>query len=144
MEPVAGDGEHLVLTSTCSIPLAELEWRFDTSGGPGGQHANVSRTRAEVRFDVEASTSLGDRERRRLVERLGPVVTAVAGDARSQSRNRALALERLTDRLASALADERPRRPSAPTRSSRQRRLDDKTRRGEIKRLRRPPAVDPE
>ena len=85
----------LVVSRTCRIPLSELEWRFSASGGPGGQHANTSNTRAEVRFDVAGSPSLGPRQRARLLERLGPVVRVVADDERSQARNRQLALDRL-------------------------------------------------
>lgn len=127
------------MTRSCAIPLDELEWRFTASGGPGGQHANRSNTRAEVRFDVVASPSLSDMHRARIVERLGPVVRVVADDERSQLRNRELALERLRARLAEALRVERTRRPTAPTRASTQRRLESKKRRGEVKRSRRPP-----
>ena len=91
---------HLVVSRSCRIPLDELEWRFSASGGPGGQHANTSNTKAEVRFDVATSPSLGPRQRARLLERLGPVVRVVASDERSQARNRDLALERLAARLA--------------------------------------------
>ena len=81
----------LRVTRSCSIPLAELSWRFSRSGGPGGQHANTADTRVEVRFDVAGSPSLGPRQRARLIERLGPEVRVVAADERSQARNRALA-----------------------------------------------------
>src|SRR5438309_9609050 len=131
---------ELRVTRTCRIPLEELEWRFSASGGPGGQHANTSNTKAEVRFDVAGSPSLGPRQRTRLLERLGPLVRVVASDERSQMRNRELALERLRSRLAEALRVQRERRPTAPTRSSRERRLEDKRRRAERKRLRKPPA----
>jgi len=133
------DGERPVLrvTPTCVLPLDELEWRFSASGGPGGQHVNTSNTRAEVRFDVAASPSLGPRQRARLLERLGPEVRVVASDERSQLRNRELALERLRSRLAEALRVERPRRPTKPTKASRERRLEDKRRRSETKRQRR-------
>src|SRR6059036_2689645 len=97
----------LVVTRSLRIPLSELEWKFTASGGPGGQHANRSNTRAEVRFDVAASPSLLDVHRERLLERLGPVVRVVADDERSQLRNRDLALERLRGRLAEALRVER-------------------------------------
>ena len=120
-------------------PDAELRWRFSRSGGPGGQHANTADTRAEVRFDVAGSPSLGPRQRARLLERLGPEVRAVADDERSQARNRALALERLGGRLATALRVEAPRRPTRPTKASRVRRLESKRRQSERKRLRRPP-----
>ena len=132
--------ELLRVTRSCAIPFDELEWRFSGSGGPGGQHANTSNTRVEVRFDVASSPSLGPRQRARLLERLGPLVRVVASDERSQVRNRELALERLRSRLAEALRVQRERRPTAPTRSSRERRLEDKRRRAERKRLRKPPA----
>jgi ribosome-associated protein len=133
MEPTA----DLVVTPTCRIPLAELQWRFSRSGGPGGQHANTADTRAEVVFDVANSPSLRDHQRARLLARLGPEVRVVAADERSQARNRALALDRLRDRLAAALHVEKARRPTRPTRASQQRRVDSKKRRGETKRLRR-------
>jgi ribosome-associated protein len=132
------DGD-LVVTRSLTIPAAELRWRFTRSGGPGGQHANTADTRAEVRFDVSSSPSLGPRQRARLLERLGPEVRVVADDERSQARNRALALERLGARLASALRVDTPRRPTRPTKASKVRRLDAKRRQSERKRLRRPP-----
>jgi len=125
------------VTGTCAIPVDELEWRFSGSGGPGGQHANTSNTRVEVRFDVERSPSLGPRERALLLERLGPVVRVVAADTRSQARNRELVLERLRDRLASALRTPRPRRATTPSAGARRRRVDAKRRRGHLKRQRR-------
>jgi ribosome-associated protein len=132
---------QLVLGPACIVPTAELEWRFDTSGGPGGQHANVSRTRVEVRLDLARSASIGEPERSRLIERLGPVVTATAADTRSQARNRAIALQRLRDRLGAALVSEPPRQPGAPAAASKRLRLEDKARRSETKRLRRPPSI---
>src|SRR5215471_15929852 len=96
----------LRVTPSCSIPLAELEWRTSRSGGPGGQHANTSDTRVEVSFSVVEAPSLGPRQRSRLLARLGPIVRATASDTRSQSRNRELALERLRSRLAEALSVE--------------------------------------
>ena len=128
----------LRVTRSCVIPLTELEWRFTASGGPGGQHANRSNTRAEVRFDVAASASLLEVHRERLLERLGPVVRVVADDERSQLRNRELALERLRARLAEALRVERTRRPTAPSRGAKLRRLEAKKRRSDVKRMRRP------
>ena len=124
------------------MPLEELEWRFSGSGGPGGQHANTSNTRAEVRFDVASSPSLGPRQRTRLLERLGPSVRVVASDSRSQSRNRELALERLAERLAGALRVERPRVSTSPTPASRERRLEAKRHRSAAKRARRPPELE--
>jgi ribosome-associated protein len=132
----------LVVSRSLTIPAAELRWRFTRSGGPGGQHANTADTRAEVRFDVAGSPSLGPRQRARLLERLGPEVRVVVDDERSQARNRALAGERLAGRLASALHVERPRRPTRPTHGSCERRLEDKRQHAERKRRRRPPEVD--
>jgi ribosome-associated protein len=130
---------ELRVSRTCRIPLDELEWRLTSSGGPGGQHANTANTRAEVRFDIASSPSLGPRQRARLLERLGPSIRVVASDERSQLRNRELALDRLRSRLAEALRVERERRPTAPTTSARRRRVDSKRKRGEVKRMRRRP-----
>jgi ribosome-associated protein len=139
----AGDmADVLQVTARVAIPLDEIEWRVDTSGGPGGQHANRARTRVEASFDVVASPSLREADRARLRRRLGDVVRAAAGDARSQSRNRSLALERLRARLADALHEERPRRPTRPSRASQERRLSTKRRRSQTKRLRRRSPTD--
>lgn len=124
------------------IRLDELEWRTTGSGGPGGQHANTSDTRVEVRFAIERSPSLGPRQRARLLERLGPVARATASDHRSQSRNREVALERLRSRLAGALKIDPPRRATRPTRSAKEARLDAKRRHAQRKRDRRPPGSD--
>ena len=133
----------LRVNRTLRIPLDELEWRFTASGGPGGQHANRSNTKAEVRFDVAASPSLGPRQRARLLDKLGPVVRVVVDDERSQLRNRGLAQERLAQRLADALRVDRPRRPTRPTLAGQRRRLEEKRRRGDRKRQRqRPPGDD--
>jgi ribosome-associated protein len=122
-----------------AIPLAEVELRASRSSGPGGQHANVTASRIEAVFDVAASRALSDEQKRRVAARCGPRVTAVAQDARSQARNRELALERLRSRLASALVVPRRRRATRPTRAARERRLEQKRRRGETKRARRRP-----
>lgn len=129
----------LVVSRSCRIPLEELEWRFSASGGPGGQHANTSNTRAEVRFDVANSPSLGPRQRARLLEKLGPVVRVTADDERSQARNRQLALDRLAARLREALTVERPRVPTRPTLGAKTRRLESKRRTSERKRMRSKP-----
>jgi ribosome-associated protein len=131
--------DGLRVSRTCVIPLDELDWRFTGSGGPGGQHANTSNTRAEVRFDVERSPSLGPRQRARLLERLGPVVRAGASERRSQLQNRELALERLRSRIAAALRIERPRVRTRPSRASVEARLDQKRRQSQRKRNRQRP-----
>ena len=123
-----------------AIPLAEIEVRTSRSSGPGGQHANVTASRVEAIFDVEASAALGDAQKRRLLERLGGRVSASAQDTRSQARNRELALERLSDRLADGLAVQRPRRATRPGRAARERRLEGKRRRAQAKRTRRRPS----
>lgn len=133
---------ELRVNERLSLPLAEIELRTSRSSGPGGQHANVTASRVEAVFDVEASATLGDAQRARLLERLGSVVTAVAQDARSQSRNRELALERLAAKIAAALRVRRKRRATKPTRASRQRRLDQKRRTGEKKRRRQSPPLE--
>jgi len=125
-----------------AIPLAEIELRTSRSSGPGGQHANVTASRVEAVLDLAGSPSLTEDQRRRACARLGPRLTAVAQDTRSQARNRELALERLRGRLAEALVVRRSRRRTKPTRASRQRRLDTKRRRGETKRKRRGPSGD--
>lgn len=125
-----------------AIPLSEIELRASRSSGPGGQHANVTASRVEASFDVVASSSLTGEQKRRITARLGPVVRAVAQDTRSQTRNRELALERMRGRLESALAVQRPRRPTAPSRSARRRRIESKRKRGEVKRMRRRPGGD--
>ncbi|HVO53770.1 MAG TPA: alternative ribosome rescue aminoacyl-tRNA hydrolase ArfB [Solirubrobacterales bacterium] len=124
------------------IPLSEVELRTSRSSGPGGQHANVTASRVEAVFDVRGSAALDEARRARLLERAGPVVTAVAQDARSQARNRELALERLTEKLAAALRVPRKRRPTRPSAASRQRRLEGKRRTGERKRGRQRPTSD--
>ena len=121
------------------IPLDELEWRFTASGGPGGQHANTSNTRAEVRFDIANSPSLGPRQRARLLERLGPVARGGASERRSQLQNRELAIERLRTRLAQALKVDPTRVASRPSRASKETRLQDKRRQAQRKRQRQRP-----
>jgi ribosome-associated protein len=121
------------------IPMSEITWRATTSGGPGGQHANRTLSRVEVEFDVAGSPTLGPRQRSRLLERLGPFVRAAASDSRSQARNRQLALERLAAKLDQGLRIEPTRRPTRPTKGSKIRRVEDKRRRSETKRQRRPP-----
>ena len=130
-------GETLRVAPGVEVRLDEVEWRFSAAGGPGGQHANTSNTRAEAVLDVGGSSSLPAWARDRIVSRLGSVVSVSAGERRSQLQNRSLALERLAERLAGALKVERPRRPTRPTDASQRRRLDEKRRRSNLKRQRR-------
>jgi ribosome-associated protein len=122
-----------------AVPLREVVLRTTRSSGPGGQHANVTESRVEATFDVAASSSLSDEQKRRIIARLGPRVVAVAQDARGQARNRELALERLRRRLSAALTVPRTRQPTRPTQAATRRRLDAKRRQAQRKRERRPP-----
>jgi ribosome-associated protein len=133
-------GESIRVTRSVSIPRSEIELRFSRSSGPGGQHAQKTETRAEAVFDVERSVGLTDAQKRRVIAKVGPVIRAVAQDERSQWRNRELAIERLVEALREALEVRRRRRPTKPTAAGRERRLEQKRRRSETKRLRRPPA----
>jgi ribosome-associated protein len=121
------------------LPLAEVELQVSRSSGPGGQHAQKSETRVVAVFDVESSSALTDTQKRRVIARAGPVLRAVAQDERSRTRNRDLALERLVAALREALRVERKRVPTKPTAAARERRLEQKKRRAQTKRLRRPP-----
>jgi ribosome-associated protein len=133
------DGDSIRVTRSVVLPLAEIELQVSRSSGPGGQHAQKSETRVVAVFDVETSNALTPVQKRRVVSRAGPILRAVAQDERSQSRNRELAIERLVAGLREALRVERKRVPTKPNAAARRRRLDQKRRRGEVKRLRRPP-----
>jgi ribosome-associated protein len=129
--------DSLHIRDGLSVPLSEIEIRASRSSGPGGQHANVTASRIEAVFDVRNSTVLSEAQKARISAKLGSRVTAVAQDARSQARNRDLALERLSQRLRDALHVPRPRTKTKPTKGSKRRRLDDKKRRGQTKEGRR-------
>ena len=131
--------ESIRVTRSVLLPVEEIEIRVSRSSGPGGQHAQKSSTRVEALLDVEASSALSERQKRRVIERAGPVLRAVAQDERSQLRNRELATERLVEKLREALAVPRRRVPTAPTSAGRERRLAQTRWRGEVKRLRRAP-----
>jgi ribosome-associated protein len=121
---------------------SEVAFRFSRSSGPGGQHAQKTSTRVEALFDVEASAGLTPSEIQRVLERIGPVVRAIAQDERSQLRNRQLATERILEQLREATKIRRARRATKPTASSEKRRLEAKRRNAATKQLRRPPADD--
>ncbi len=125
--------EDVVVNDRLVIPAAELVWRFSPSGGPGGQHANTSNTRAEVVFDIEASTVLTNAQRSQLMERFGPRLAISVDDTRSQTRNRQTALERMAARLADALRPSKKRRATKPGRGAKERRLKDKRQRSQLK-----------
>jgi ribosome-associated protein len=135
--------DSLRINDRLEIPLEEIDLRASRSSGPGGQHANVTASRIEATFDVEASEALSEEQREQLVRRLGRRVTAVAQDARSQARNRELALDRLGQKLAEGLRRPKPRRPTRPSRATRERRLQEKRRTSQRKRERRRPDDGP-
>jgi ribosome-associated protein len=124
------------------IPDSEIQVRASRSSGPGGQHANVTASRVEAVFDVAASSALNDEQKRRVMARCGPRVTAVAQESRGQARNRDLALRRLADRIDSALRVPRARRATRPTKASRERRIQEKRHASDRKRARRRPSAD--
>jgi ribosome-associated protein len=142
MSEAEGSGRVLRIDERLSIPLSEITLRTSRSSGPGGQHANVTASRVEASFDVLASTSLSEAQRARVLARAGERIVAVAQDERSQLRNRELALKRLAERLARALAVPRRRRATRPTAASRARRLQNKRMAGRRKLERRPPAAE--
>ena len=125
-----------------TLPPEELSWRFSRSAGPGGQSVNTSDSRVELSFDLEGSAALPpvyrDRALRALSGRLADgVLTVTASETRSQLRNREAAAERMSALLTGATAaPPRPRRPTKPSRAARERRLADKRRASQIKRLR--------
>src|SRR4051794_2722335 len=131
--------DSIRVTRSVVLPLAEVELQYSRSSGPGGQHAQKSETRAVAVFDVASSSALTERQKQRVIARVGPVLRAVAQDERSRTRNTELALERLVAQLRDALHVERARVATKPSAAARERRLEEKRRRGETKRLRRDP-----
>jgi ribosome-associated protein len=132
-------GESIRVTRSVTLPRSEIELRFSRSSGPGGQHAQKTESRAEAVFDVEASAALTETQKRRVIAKAGPVLRAVAQEERSQWLNRERAIERVADQLREALKVERRRRPTKPTAAAKERRLEQKRRRSQTKRLRQPP-----
>ena len=134
----------LRVNSRLEIPERELRWRFSRGGGPGGQSVNTADSRVELSFDVLNSPTLPEFLRTRVIERTGQnVITVVASENRSQLKNRHAAEKRLAEILAKAVAaPPRSRRPTRPTLSAKRERVDEKKRRGDIKRARRKPSGD--
>jgi ribosome-associated protein len=137
--------DDLRVNSYLLIPAAELKWKFDPSGGPGGQHANKSATRVELSWDIDVSAALDERARSRILGNLdtepsGGLITVQVGESRSQWRNRQIARRRLVAIIEEALRPPPPRRRATkPTRASRERRLASKRARSETKRMRQNP-----
>jgi ribosome-associated protein len=141
-DPEPPETRALRVNRQLAIPLSEIVVRASRSSGPGGQHANVTASRVEASFEVEASPTLSEAQRRRLLARAGPRISAISQDARSQARNRELALQRLSERIAKALLVPKRRRATKPTAASRERRLSQKRRNTQRKRERRRPPND--
>lgn len=135
--------EGIRVNRSLVIPPDELRFSFATSGGPGGQHANKTATRAELVWNVEDSRALGPRQRERILSRLGNRIDSsgnlrvVSDRYRSQMRNRQDVTERMTRLVGGALRTPRSRVATAPTKASKERRLRAKKHRSEIKRNRR-------
>ena len=140
--PTEPTARGLVISRTLVIPATELNWRFSASGGPGGQHANTSNTKAELHWSIVDSAALGEGVRARLIEKLGDALSVVASDERSQLRNRTLAERRFRERVLEALVVDTPRRPTKRTKGSQQRRLNEKSARSTVKANRRRPNDD--
>jgi ribosome-associated protein len=137
--------DDLRISDTISIPADELQWTFSPAGGPGGQHANRSSTRAELRFDVAASRAFDTETRRRLLDKAGDnsVMLVTVDETRSQWRNRQIARQRLRDQLSGALRPDPPKRKATkPSRAARRRRIDEKRSRSHTKSLRKAPGLD--
>lgn len=129
------------------IRAQDLEWSFDTPGGPGGQHANRASSRVELSYDLRSSASFPPELREHMIGRLAArapdgVVRVVAAESRSQWRNRQLARRRLASLLEESMRRPKARRPTKPSRAARERRLADKRRRAEKKARRRPPKIE--
>ena len=134
--------DDLIVNRSVRIPRRELEVSFSASGGPGGQHANRSNTRVELRWNVAESEAVSAAQRQRIVDKIGSELRVVADDERSQRRNRSLAEQRLTDRVREALHVDRPRTATKPTKASKRRRAEAKQARAQVKRARRRPSAD--
>ena len=127
------------INPSLEIPDAELDWKYTTSGGPGGQHANKASTRVQLSWSVIDSAALTDKDRSRLLSKLGDVVRVDVDDHRSQLRTQDIATERLADKVKAALIRKRLRKPTKPSRGAQRRRLESKKRRGQKKELRKKP-----
>ena len=138
-----GDQPDLHVTDTVTIPMAELQFHFSRSGGPGGQHVNRTATQVELTFDVQRSASLDESQRARLLNKLKSAIDSrgllhlTCQTTRSQSRNRAEVIERFQRLLRQALHVPKPRRPTRPGRAAAERRLQAKRRVGVLKQDRR-------
>jgi len=136
------------VTKRSTVPEDEIYFRATRSGGPGGQHVNRRATRVEACWNVRLSAGLTDDEKERILEKLasridrGGVLRVLADDERSQHRNKELAKERLRDLVARALRVPKRRKKTRPPKSAVEKRLETKSRRGQVKKLRKPPGPE--
>ena len=130
----------LEINPSLVIPDAELDFKYTTSGGPGGQHANRSSTRVQLSWNIADSAAPNDTDRTRLLAKLGEVVRVDVDDHRSQLRNKDIAAERLAEKVREALVRKRKRKATKPSRGAKRRRLEKKKQRGQTKALRKKPS----
>ncbi|MEZ5372499.1 MAG: alternative ribosome rescue aminoacyl-tRNA hydrolase ArfB [Microthrixaceae bacterium] len=141
-QPIPRD-KGLKVNERLTIPEGELSWQFSRSGGPGGQHANTSDTRVDVRYDLAASTVLTDHQRSRLMQQFGDEARVIVDRHRSQWKNRVEARSQLAGQIRAALAPPKaPRRATRPTRGSQRRRLEAKRQQSQKKANRRRPPLE--
>ena len=137
-----GKDRYLFIKPDLRIPVSEVIWRFNPSGGPGGQHANKSNTRVEAELVIDQLTEIDDQIKNLLMKKLGSSVRVIEDSTRSQNRNRNRALQRMEKILITALHVEKKREPTKPSRKSNERRLEVKKRRSDLKADRKPPELN--
>ena len=137
-----GKDHYLFIKPSLRIPISEIVWSFNPSGGPGGQHANKSNTRVEAELALTRLTEIDDRTKSLLIEKLGDSLRVVEDSTRSQNRNRKKAIHRMEKILIDTLHIEKKRKPTKPSRSSNEKRLQVKKRRSKLKADRKPPEIN--
>lgn len=132
------------ITKGLLIPMSEVRFRTSRSGGPGGQNVNKLETRVELEFNVLSSPRLSDHQRARIIEALASridssgILRIVSSESRSQWKNKQQAIEKFAKLLRKALTPRKKRIRTGPSKASRERRLEQKKRQSEKKRLRKP------
>ena len=137
-----GKDHYLFIKPGLRIPVSEIVWNFNPSGGPGGQHANKANTRVEAELTITHLTEIDDHTKSLIIEKIGESLRVVEDSTRSQNRNRKKALQRMEKRLIDAVQIEKKRKPTKPSRSSNERRLQVKKRRSKLKAERKPPEIN--
>ena len=137
-----GKDHYLFIKPGLRIPVSEIVWSFNPSGGPGGQHANKANTRVEAELTITPLTEIDDHTKSLIIEKIGESLRVVEDSTRSQNRNRKKALQRMEKMLTDAVQIEKKRKPTKPSRSSNERRLQVKKRRSKLKADRKPPEIN--